>query len=146
MQPERRRPYLRRVHRRLGRAGTRVHEERQRVSITLHLHGSGKYEISIRLEDDSMAGQIDGLKAMLTIGFQTMAATAQDILNKVAEVKDRTDAENVLLDEVHQMLVDAKAAGDPVLMQQAIDQLDAIRQGAVDAITRNTPDAPAATA
>jgi hypothetical protein len=75
-----------------------------------------------------------------------MAATAQDVLDKVAALKDRADAENALLDEVHQMLLDAQAAAPTAQLQQAIDQLDAIRQGAVDAITRNTPDAPAATA
>lgn len=71
-----------------------------------------------------------------------MTVTAQTILDKVAEVKDRTDAESVLLDEVHQMMVDARAQNDPALMDQAIAQLDAIRQGAVDAITRNTDADP----
>lgn len=117
---------------------------------SIHFHNPGTYniqgEISIRLEDPSMAGRFDNIDAkldQLTIGEHNMAATAQSILDKVAEVKDRADAETALLDQIHQMLVDAQAAGDPVLMQQAIDQLDAIRQGAVDAITRNTPDANA---
>jgi uncharacterized phage infection (PIP) family protein YhgE len=119
--------------------------------INLHFHAGGTYEIapiSIRLENPSVAGRLDAIDAklnQLTSGQQAMAATAQDVLDKVAALKDRADAENALLDEVHQMLLDAQAAAPTAQLQQAIDQLDAIRQGAVDAITRNTPDAPAAT-
>jgi hypothetical protein len=100
----------------------------------------------------SMSERLDEIYNMLqtlTANEETMAQTAQktaqDILDKVAEVKDRTDAENALLDELHSMLKDAQTAGDPALMQQAIDKLDEIRQGAADAIVRNTPDAGSST-
>jgi hypothetical protein len=68
--------------------------------------------------------------------------TAQDVLDKVTAVKDRTDAETALLDEIHAMLVEAQKTGDQTLLGQAIDQLEQIKQGAAEAIVRNTADDP----
>jgi hypothetical protein len=112
------------------------------MTFTEFLQSSIAYHLwSMSEKIDDIHGMLQSLTANEATMAQTVQTTAQDILDKIAEVKDRTDAENALLDEIRQMLVDAQAAGDPAKMQQAIDMLDEIRQGAVDAITRNTPDA-----
>lgn len=53
----------------------------------VHLHGGGTYTISIRLEDESMAGQVDTIKAMLT----TLTQKVDLIMPAIDDLKSGVD-------------------------------------------------------
>jgi hypothetical protein len=72
------------------------------------------------------------------------AMMAADFKALEAQVKANTDAEQsavVLLGELHAMLINAQASGDPAQLQAVIDQLGASQQALASAITQNTPSA-----
>ena len=70
---------------------------------------------------------------------------AADFTALEAQVKASTDVEQsaiTLLGELHAMLINAQASGDPAQLQSVIDQLGASQAALASAITQNTPAAP----
>ena len=70
-------------------------------------------------------------------------ATMQDLTASVQRESDANDAVVTLLSGVSQQLKDAKASNDPQAIQTVIDQIDANTKKLSDAVTANTPAAPA---
>jgi hypothetical protein len=84
------------------------------------------------------------LDLILTLLQRQGATMAADFKALEAQVKANTDAEQsavVLLGELHAMLINAQASGDPAQLQAVIDQLGASQQALASAITQNTPAA-----
>ena len=70
-------------------------------------------------------------------------ATMQDLTASVQRESDANDAVVTLLNGVSQQLKDAQASNDPQAIQTVIDQIDANTKKLSDAVTANTPAAPA---
>ena len=85
------------------------------------------------------------LDLILKVLQQQGVAMAADFTALEAQVKASTDVEQsavVLLGELHAMLLNAQASGDPAQLQSVIDQLGASQTALASAITQNTPAAP----
>src|SRR5689334_10262288 len=98
-------------------------------------------KIVVNVIDPSLAQKVDEIHDMLFVLSQKeniMAATAQNILDKVAEVKTVEDSVYTLLDLVHGQLVELKANNDPAKLDEALAMLETVRQGGADAVLRNT--------
>lgn len=70
-------------------------------------------------------------------------ATLADIKAKVEADHEVDMSAITLLQQLSQMLKDAQASGDPAAMQEIIDLLDNNQRELADAVTANTPAAPA---
>lgn len=91
------------------------------MSCSIHLHGAGHYQISIRLEEDeSMAGRLDNIQVMLTQlveGQQNVMATVQETIQGLkddmsalgTQITANTDAEKSAVEAFH-ALADQLAA------------------------------------
>jgi hypothetical protein len=85
--------------------------------------------------------KLDLILRVLQAQGVTMAA---DFAALEAQVKSNTDVEQsavVLLGELHAMLINAQASGDPAQLQAVIDQLGTSQAALASAITANTPAA-----
>ena len=84
------------------------------------------------------------LDRILTILQAQGVMIAADFAALEAQVKASTDVEQsaiTLLGELHAMLINAQASGDPAQLQAVIDQLGASQQALATGITANTPAA-----
>lgn len=70
-------------------------------------------------------------------------ATMQDLRDAVARNTSVDDSVIAMLQGISQQLKDAQALNDPQAIQDVITQLDANTQKMTDAVTANTPAAPA---
>jgi len=84
------------------------------------------------------------LDLILKVLQQQGVAMATDFAALETQVKANTDVEQsavTLLGELHAMLVNAQASGDPAQLQAVIDQLGTSQTALAKAITDNTPAA-----
>jgi small-conductance mechanosensitive channel len=120
-------------------------------NIHLHLHCAGHYEISIRLEDESLAGQIDTLSAKLDqLGQKadTIMISNDALKEQVARIDAIVPSITTFLNGKNQQLDDANAriqqllAGDAAA-QAEVDQMFGTLKTDADQITAITSGTPA---
>lgn len=80
----------------------------------------------------------------LNFKVNIIMATLQDILADVQSESALDDSIVTLLTNISQQLKTAQATQDPAALQSVIDQIDANKKKISDAVTANTPAAPAA--
>ena len=72
-----------------------------------------------------------------------MSALGQELLDKVTALESVEDGVLALLDSISAELAVAKDSGDIILIQNAINMIDAMKVKAAAAVVANTPAEPA---
>jgi hypothetical protein len=91
--------------------------------------------VGIHVKLDRILKLLQAQGAQMSTDFS--ALQAQVAANTTVEQSAIT-----LLDQLHAMLLNAQASGDPAQLQSVIDQLGASQAALASAITQNTPAAP----
>lgn len=124
--------YVARVKASMERTGAAPSEggDQDMGDIHLHLDDPGKYEISIRLQDESMAGRLDEIKTMLTqlpatIGGSIMSLR-DDVRQEFTDLEAKVTTMSGAVDSTVVLLTDLRAMQSNAIEQGDLDRLRAI--------------------